>query len=132
MYLLDTNIIIFAINNKSDKLLNKINNNSRSGVYVSSLTVAELEFGVSNSNKIEQNRIALIKFLSLFNILDFTGKDAIPYGIIKSKLKRIGKLIGPIDMLLAAQAINNGMVMVTNNTREFMRIDGLTVEDWTK
>lgn len=131
MYLLDTNIVIYSINHKSDKLLKRMNTHSREGMYISSLTIAELEYGVSNSNKIEQNRIALIKFMSLFNILNFTDKDAIPYGILKAQLKKAGQLIGPIDMLLAAQAISNNMIMVTNNTGEFRRITALSVEDWT-
>jgi len=90
-----------------------------------------LEYGIENSNKIEENRISLLKFISLFNILPFTDNDAIPYGILKSELKRKGQIIGPIDMLLAAQAISNDLIFVTNNTKEFERIKNIKLENWT-
>ena len=132
MYLLDTNICIFAINKRPKNILEIIKNKSKSGIYISSLTVAELEYGVQNSKYIEDNRIALLKFLSIFNILNFDDMDAAPYGKLKTKLKKTGQIIGPIDMLLAAQAISKELIFVTNNVDEFKRIDGLKIEDWTK
>jgi tRNA(fMet)-specific endonuclease VapC len=130
MYLLDTNICIFAINQKSIKVLNCIKDNIENGLYISSLTIAELEYGIENSKQIEKNRTALLKFISVFNILDFTEFDGIEYGKLKSKLKRQGEIIGPIDMLLAAQALSNHMIFVTNNVKEFERVEGLKIEDW--
>ena len=91
-----------------------------------------MEYGVANSNQIENNRIALLKFMSIFNVLNFDDSDAIPYGILKKDLKNKGKIIGPIDMLLAAQAINKDLIFVTNTTNEFERIEDLKIEDWTK
>ena len=132
MYLLDTNICIFAINKRPANVLETIKKKSKSGIYLSSLTVAELEYGVENSNYIEDNRIALLKFLSIFNVLNFDDMDAAPYGKLKTKLKKTGQIIGPIDMLLAAQAISKELIFVTNNVDEFKRIDGLKIEDWTK
>ncbi len=132
MYLLDTNICIYAINRKPENVLEAIKEKSKNGIYISALTVAELEYGVENSKQIEKNRIALLKFISIFNILDFDDSDAIPYGKLKTKLKKDGKIIGPIDMLLAAQAISKDMIFVTNNVGEFSRIEGLKIEDWTK
>ena len=132
MYLLDTNICIYAINKKPDIVLNRIKKEIRKGIYISTLTVAELEYGVENSSRIESNRIALIKFLSIFNSLAFDDLDAIPYGRLKLKLRKTGSLIGPIDMLLAAQALSKGLIIVTNNTKEFERIDGLIIENWTR
>ncbi len=131
MYLLDTNICIFAINKKAPKLLEKLKSQSKRGFYISSLTVAELEFGVQNSQKPESNRLALLRFLSIFDILNFDSCDAVDYGHLKVKLKRKGQIIGPIDMLLAAQAVNKNMIFVTNNVAEFARIDELKIEDWT-
>ncbi len=131
MYLLDTNICIFAIKNKPEIVLKRIQENFTQGIYISSLTVAELEFGVENSQKIEQNRFALLKFLSIFNILNFDDSDAVDYGILKADLKKQGKIIGPIDMLLASQALNKNLILVTNNTKEFERVNGLKIEDWT-
>lgn len=131
MYLLDTNICIFAIRNKSQELLQIISQKVNDGIYISSLSIAEMEFGISNSLYQERNRMSLLKFLSIFEILDFTQNDAIPYGKIKSQLKNAGNIIGPIDMLLAGQAISNNLIMVTNNLKEFQRVEGLKIEDWS-
>jgi tRNA(fMet)-specific endonuclease VapC len=131
MYLLDTNICIFAIKQKPEKVFDLIKIKTNEGIFISSLTIAELEFGVQNSEKIEQNRIALLKFISFFNILNFDDSDAIDYGKIKVKLRKKGEIIGPIDMLLAAQAINKDMIFITNNVNEFKRIEGLKIEDWS-
>ncbi len=132
MYLLDTNICIYAINKRSPIVLENIKKKSKKGIYISSLTIAELEYGIEISTKIEDNRIALLKFLSLFNVLCFTDSDAIDYGILKSRLKKNGELIGPIDMFLAAQAINKDLIFVTYNVSEFKRVEGLRVEDWSR
>lgn len=132
MYLLDTNICIFAIKNKPKNVLEVIKEKSRKGIYISSLTIAELEYGVANSNQVENNRIALLKFISIFKVLNFDDSDAIPYGKLKTDLKKKSKIIGPIDMLLAAQAISKDLIFVTNNIKEFERIEGLKIEDWSK
>jgi tRNA(fMet)-specific endonuclease VapC len=132
MYLLDTNICIYAIKQKHEKLLDLLREKSGEGLFISSLTVAELEFGVQNSRQVDRNRIALIKFLSYFNILSFDGSDAIEYGKIKTELRKKGQIIGQIDLLLAAQAVNREMTLITNNLKEFLRVDGLKVEDWSQ
>ena len=131
MYLLDTNICIFAINKRPHRILEIIKERSKKSLFISSLTIAELEYGVENSTQRENNRIALLKFLAIFTILNFDDADAIAYGRLKSKLKKEGRIIGPIDMLLAAQALGKDMIFVTNKVSEFKRIDGLRVEDWT-
>jgi len=132
MYLLDTNICIYAIKKKPILVLKQIKEKSKLGIYISALTVAELEYGIENSTKIEENRISLLKYLSLFNILPFDDKDAIPYGKLKAKLKKEGQIIGPIDMLLAAQALSKDLIFVTNNTKEFERIENLKLENWVE
>ncbi|MBI3359387.1 MAG: type II toxin-antitoxin system VapC family toxin [Nitrospirae bacterium] len=132
MYLLDTNICIFAINKKSFNVLKRIKEKLKKGIFISSLTIAELEYGVENSNQIERNRVALLEFLSVFNVLDFDDADAITYGKLKVRLKKEGNFIGPIDMLLAAQAISKDLIFVTNNMGEFKRIAGIKIEDWSK
>ena len=131
MFLIDTNICIYAIKKQPKEVLKKLSENFSDGIHISALTVAELEFGVSNSQYPEKNRIALLEFLSIFDILPFEEKDAVPYGDIKSKLHKIGNIIGPIDLLLAAQAISNDLIFVTNNTKEFSRIVNLKIEDWS-
>ena len=130
MYLLDTNICIYAIKKKPILVLEKIKEKSKLGIYISALTVAELEYGIENSAKIEENRVSLLKYLSLFKILSFDDRDAIPYGKLKAKLRKDGQIIGPIDMLLAAQALSKDLIFVTNNIKEFRRIENLKLENW--
>ncbi|MBN1410379.1 MAG: type II toxin-antitoxin system VapC family toxin [Spirochaetales bacterium] len=132
MFLLDTNICIYAIKKKSDLVLDNISANFKHGIYISALTVAELEFGIANSQYPEENRLSLLEFLSIFTILPFDDDDAIPYGKIKKKLRDEGNIIGPIDLLLAAQAISKNLIFVTNNTKELQRIKELRIENWSK
>lgn len=130
MYLLDTNICIFLKNKKSPNVLQKIKKNKHLGIYISSITVAELQFGVYNSKYMERNRIALIKFLTPFSVLNFDDRDAEEFGKIRTSLKNEGKIIGAYDMLIAAQALAKNLILVTDNTKEFCRIKTLTIEDW--
>lgn len=131
MYLLDTNICIFLIKKKNQQLIEKLKMNYNKGIFISSLTIAELEFGVENSDHKEKNRISLIEFLTIFEILNFELKDTQAFGIIKSDLRKSGKMIGAMDALLAAQSISRNLIFVTNNTKEFERIKNLSIEDWT-
>lgn len=130
MYLLDTNICILAIKSKSARVVTRLQEASHSGLFLSSITVAELEYGVQNSQQVDRNRMALFKFLSPFEVLGFTDQDAAAYGRMRAALKRRGSQFGPLDMLIAAQALSRGMVLVTNNTHEFNKVDGLVLEDW--
>ena len=130
MYLLDTNICIFLKNKKSPNVLHKIKEKKHFGIYISSITVAELQFGVYNSKYIERNRISLIKFLTPFSVLNFDDRDAEEFGKIRTTLKNEGKIIGSYDMLIAAQALAKNLILVTDNTKEFCRIKNLTIEDW--
>ena len=130
MYLLDTNICIFLKNKKSPNVLQKIKEKKHLGIYISSITVAELQFGVYNSKYMERNRISLIKFLTPFSVLNFDDRDAEEFGKIRTTLKNEGKIIGAYDMLIAAQALAKNLILVTDNTKEFCRIKNLTIEDW--
>jgi len=130
MYLLDTNTCIFLKNKKPLHVLDKLKSVIDLGVYISSITVAELQFGVYNSQNIERNRISLTEFLAPFSIMDFDDNDAEQFGKIRSKLKSEGQIIGPYDMLIAAQAVAKKLILVTNNTVEFSRISELKLEDW--
>lgn len=131
MYLLDTNICIFLIKKKNQQLIGRLKKNYNKGIFISALTLAELEFGVENSDHKEKNRISLIEFLAIFEILNFEQKDTQAFGIIKSDLRKSGKMIGASDALLAAQSISRNLIFVTNNRKEFERIKNLSLEDWT-
>jgi tRNA(fMet)-specific endonuclease VapC len=131
MYLLDTNICIFLIKKKNPLLIEKFKKNYNKGIFISSLTLAELEYGVENSEHIEKNRLSLIEFLTIFEILNFEEKDTKAFGIIKRDLRNSGKMIGAVDALLAAQSISRKLIFITNNTKEFERINSIKIEDWT-
>ncbi len=131
MFLLDTNICIYAIKKKPSNLIDALFRHKDDKIYISSLTVAEIEFGISSSLYPDRNRIAFAQFLTLFDILDFTASDALPYGKLRTYLKNRGMIIGPIDMLLTSQALHHDLVMVTNNVKEFKRVPHLKVENWT-
>ena len=88
--------------------------------------------GVEKSQAVEKNRIAMSLFLSPITILYFDSYAAEEYGKIRADLERKGTPIGPLDMLIAGHAKSEGLTVVTNNTREFCRVEGLVVEDWTK
>lgn len=129
-YMLDTNICIFAIKKKSDDIIRNIVSHKPDELCISSITYAELVHGVEKSLAIEKNRMALTLFLSNIAIMPFDSKAAEEYGKVRAKLESRGTPIGPMDMLIAAHAKSMGCIMVTNNTREFQRVDGLVLEDW--
>jgi len=130
MYLLDTNICIYLINKKPKNVLKKFDNLNPDEIRISTITVGELEYGVSKSIKRDQNRIALRTFLSPFEIITFDLRDAEIYGIIRSDLENRGEPMGPYDMQLAAQALARDLILVSNNTGEFSRIKKLKLENW--
>jgi len=131
MYILDTNICIYAIKKKYQSVLEKFEENRFSGISISSITLAELEHGVANSMYPEKNAVALMEFLSLVNVLPFDEPAAKEYGAIKTDLKKRNCIIGPFDTLIAAHARSLNLTLVTNNTKEFSRVQGLDLEDWT-
>jgi tRNA(fMet)-specific endonuclease VapC len=132
MYLLDTNICIYTINKKPIEVLKKLKLKSSKDIYISSITIAELEHGVEKSNFPERNKVALVEFMSLFQILYYTDSDASFYGKIRSDLEKRGKIIGTMDMLIASQALSHNLILVTNNVKEFERIENIKIENWTK
>jgi tRNA(fMet)-specific endonuclease VapC len=100
-------------------------------VGISAITYSELRYGVANSSNSDRNSIALAEFIAPLEVLDYTGEIAETYGSIRSTLKRKGKLIGPLDLLIAAHALHLESTLVTNNVREFSRIPKLKIENWT-
>jgi tRNA(fMet)-specific endonuclease VapC len=131
-YLFDTNICIYLIKQKPQKVLDKFQSLTLSDVGISSITVAELEYGVAKSQQQEQNRTALLQFLLPLEIVEFNQAAATIYGTIRSDLERRGLIIGAMDMLIASQALSLGVTLVTNNVREFSRIPTLSLENWVE
>jgi tRNA(fMet)-specific endonuclease VapC len=132
LYLLDTNMCIFLIKQKPQSILIRLKGAISSGVGISSITLAELEYGVQKSAHVQQNSLNLLRFLTPFEIVSYNESAATEYGKIRATLERKGSLIGGMDMLIASHAKSLQAILVTNNTREFNRIDGLQIEDWTK
>jgi len=130
MYMLDTNICIYIIKKRSENVLRHLQVKKDNGLFISSVTLAELEFGIENSDYREKNRIALMGFLAIIGIKHFDDNAAREYGIIKKELKDKKTLIGPMDMLIAAHAKSLNFILATNNTKEFKRINKLNLEDW--
>ncbi|MFE4108359.1 type II toxin-antitoxin system tRNA(fMet)-specific endonuclease VapC [Almyronema epifaneia] len=131
-YLLDTNICIYLIKQKPPKVLARFNTLALSDIGISSITVAELEYGVCKSQQHEKNRSALMQFLIPLEIVEFDQAAATLYGSIRSDLESRGLVIGAMDMLIAAHALSLGVTLVSNNVREFSRIDNLSLENWAE
>lgn len=129
-YMLDTNICIYAIKQKPKIVIANIMAHDPSDICISSITYAELMHGVEKSLAIEKNRFALALFLSAIEIREFHASAAEAYGRIRADLEKHGTPIGPLDLLIAGHARAEGCVLVTNNTREFQRVEGLRIENW--
>ena len=129
-WLLDTNTCIYFMKNQFPKLTSRILGYPVSSFSLSSITVFELEYGTEKSRWSERTRQQLALFLAPFEILPFTAEDSLIAGRIRGTLERKGQLIGPYDILIAAQALSRGLTVITHNTGEFERVSGLHVEDW--
>ena len=131
-YMLDTNICIYTIKHASDVVVNNFLKHNPDEICISSITYSELMYGVWKSQAKERNQLAVSLFLSPITILDFDEHAAEEYGKIRAKLEMEGKPIGPMDMLIAGHAKSKNLILVTNNKREFERVEDLTLEDWTE
>ena len=131
-YMLDTNICIYAIKNKPEQVLRRLKTHSPSEICISSVTYAELMHGVEKSKAVARNRVALALFLANIEILDFDAAAAEEYGRIRAALERQETPIGPLDMMIAGHARSLSCVVVTNNVREFERVEALPLENWAE
>lgn len=130
-YLLDTNICIYIINEKPRKVLNRFSQYSVHDFAISSITHAELQYGIAKSRHSARNQVALNEFLLPLTILPFHGDHMVRcYGRIRADLESRGRTIGPLDMLIAAHALSFDLTIITNNIQEFSRIPGLACENW--
>ena len=130
-YMLDTNMCIYA-QKRVQSVVEKLRENWQSGLVISSITLAELEYGVEASAAYERNIKALQGLLAVVDVVPFDDEAAVHYGKICAYLRRQGTPIGTMDMLIAAYARSLGILVVTNNVREFERVLGLTVENWVE
>ncbi len=129
--MLDTNICIYLIKHRSGKIIENLKKHAPDEIAISSITYAELQYGVAKSLHKTQNRVALEEFILPLEIAPFDEGAAETYGIIRSQLEKTGKPIGSLDTLIGAHALSRTATLVTNNIGEFKRIKNLKVVDWT-
>ena len=130
--MLDTNTCIYLIKRKPARVLHKFVALSVGDVVVSSITVAELQYGVQKSRHLEQNQQALEQFLIPLTVVDFDHNAAAVYGVVRATLERQGMPIGSLDTLIAAHALCLDLTLVTNNEREFVRVPDLKITNWAR
>ncbi len=130
IFMLDTNICIYAIKQKPQKVIDRVRALRMSDLGTSSIVLSELEYGAEKSSNPIQNKVALIQFFAGIDIADYDATAARHYGEIRTYLENNGQTIGSMDMLIAAHARSLGVILVTNNEKEFGRIPGLKIENW--
>lgn len=131
-YLLDTNICIFIIKDRPTSVRARFDGLRPGEVGLSAVTEAELLHGVYKSERVDHNLAAVLNFASQLVLLPFDSQVTDAYGRVRAGLEKIGQPIGPLDFQIAATALAHGLILVTNNTREFARVPGLKIEDWTQ
>ena len=128
--MLDTNTCIAIVKRKPPQALQRFNAYQVGEIGISWVTLAELEFGAAKSQHLEQNQAALDEFVLPLEIANFNRETARVYARVRATLEHKGTPIGSLDILIGAHALSLGVTLATNNTREFSRIEGLTVVDW--
>lgn len=130
MYLLDTNICIYAIKNQYPWLSEKLLSYDPSEILISAITVFELEYGAEKSKWGSRTRTQLAMFLAPFTILPFSTGDAVLVGKLRRYLEKCGTPIGVYDLQIAAQALSGNYTLITHNVSEFNRVPNIKIEDW--
>ncbi len=129
-FLLDTNICIYLINNKPTTVKKHFERCSPGDIGISSITLAELRYGVAKSKYIEKNQDALEKFLLPLEVVAFTDQTAFMYGKLRAELASKGISRGSLDLLIAAHALSLGVTLVTNDRKGFQGVKQVKVEQW--
>jgi tRNA(fMet)-specific endonuclease VapC len=132
IYMLDTDISSYIMKRSHAAVLRKLQTIAVADVCISAITKAELAYGVEVSPRKQQDQTALDAYLRHVAVLDFPSDAAVDYGLIRGDLKSRGMLIGGNDLLIAAHARCLGLTLVSNNSREFGRVSGLKLENWTE
>ena len=130
-YVLDTNTIIYYIKGRYPALDLKLRHTPAQSVFIPSIVKAEIEFGAVKSRDYRKTIELYNRFFEAFTTVPFDEKMTADYGRIRADLERRGEVIGPNDLIIAATALSMDATLVTRNTSEFRRVDGLLVEDWT-
>lgn len=128
--MLDTNILIYIIKNKPESVIKHFMKYKPQQIGISSIVLAEMMYGVYNSQQIERNLAAFRVLVDNLIVVDFDSKAASLYGQHKARLKKIGQLISDNDLLIGCHALALGVPLISNNIREYQRIEGLKLENW--
>ncbi|PCI43178.1 MAG: VapC toxin family PIN domain ribonuclease [Proteobacteria bacterium] len=128
-YMLDTNIIIYTIKNRPAKVRELFQQHDGL-MCVSSVTLGELMYGAEKSKQVERNLFDIEALMARLDVVSFDASAAQHFGQLRAELYKIGKPIGPYDMMIAAHARASGLTLVTNNSKEFERVPGLRLENW--
>jgi len=129
-YLLDTDTCIYLIKKQSPEIIERFKSHKISAVAVSIISYFELEYGVQNSTNVRQNKTALNQFVNSIHLIGMDQKAADSSALIRADLKKKGTSIGPYDTLIAGIALSQNLILVSNNLREFERVEGLKIENW--
>jgi len=132
VFLIDSSTCISILRNRLPRAAERLREGPIDHLAISSISAAELYHCAAKSRDPQREIRKIQDLLTLIHSVDFGSNAAISYGFVRSVLERRGQLIGQLDMLIAAHALAEGAIVVTHNTREFMRVPGLVVEDWTK
>jgi tRNA(fMet)-specific endonuclease VapC len=128
-YMLDTNICIYVMKNYPPKLREKFNSLAEQ-LCISSITLGELYYGAEKSARRADNLMAVEYFVARLDVLSFGAKAAVHYGQLRAELERAGTPCGPHDTQIGGHARSEGLIVVTNNMREFVRMPGIRTESW--
>jgi tRNA(fMet)-specific endonuclease VapC len=131
-YMLDTDISSYIMKRTDGKVLRRLQTVAVADVCISAISRAEMAYGIEVSPRRKQDQAALDAYLRYVAVLDFPSDAALDYGLIRADLKMRGKMIGANDLLIAAHARCLGLTLFTNNTREFERVEGLKIENWSE
>lgn len=129
-FMLDTNVCIHLIKHRPQQLMNRFERTPVGNIGISAITLAELEYGAAKSSRPDRNRSALRAFISPLEIAAFGRAETTSYGRIRALLEKKGRIIGAMDLLIAAHAISLGVQLITNNEAEFKRVPGLRIDNW--
>ena len=129
-YLLDTNVCVDLLRGRAPALFQRLRGHAMDNVAISTITLAELQYGAAKSARPTHHAELLARFCAPLAILPFDPAAAERYGMVRAALEREGTPIGPLDTLIASHALALGLTLVTSNEREFRRVAGLRVENW--
>ncbi|HEX9463054.1 MAG TPA: tRNA(fMet)-specific endonuclease VapC [Alphaproteobacteria bacterium] len=130
-YMLDTDICIYALKDRPATLRGRFNRLAEQ-ICISAVTLAELAFGAERSARPSENLAVVSLFVGQLDVLPFGERAAMHYGNLRAELARKGRPTGPYDLMICAHARSEGLILVTNNVRDFERMNGLRIENWAK